>query len=612
MSAPWQYEKDRLFAKRLVLLLILFIFIISILIGRVFYLQIIQGEKYKELADKNRISSRLTLPSRGYIYDRNGVKLAENKKTFQAVLIKEQSNNIKQTLDNFEKIIPLEENEKKRIEREIKRKRAYMPIHIKDGLGFEEAAKIQLNAPFLKGIEIEEEITRFYPQDEKTAHLIGYVSLLNERDLIKNPDSPLGDLPGYRIGRSGVEYSFEEILQGEPGIRNTEINAYGHSVRILEEEEAKKGENITLTVDARLQEFALKAMNNEAGSVIVMNVKTGEILALISSPSFDPNIFTVPISTKNWNTLIKNEKRPLQNKALTGTYSPGSIFKLVVALAGLESGHITRNKKVYCSGKTKVGNHDFHCWKHSGHGKLTIEEALMHSCDVYFYEIARELGEEKILEMAKKLGFGSAIGIGIKGERTGLLPSGEWKKKRFKDEWRLGDTINLSIGQGFLNATPMQLVHLVALISNGGIKIKPHLIKKDVEDAAPEKLNISPYSLRLVRNGMNNVVNNKEGTAFRSRFNLNGQKMAGKTASIQVRRISKKERETGVIKQEKLPWKYRDHAMFVAYAPVEKPRFAIIVAVEHGGGGSTSAAPIASKIMQEVLRLYPDKKKGDN
>lgn len=604
MSAPWKYEKDRVFSKRILVLVGFFLFLIFVLISRVFYLQILQGERYKFLADKNRTSIRLTMPSRGNIFDRNGIKLAENKKTFQAILIKDDAKDVNQVVKNFEKIIPLDEDEKARIQKDIKKKRAFMPILIKDGLSFEEASKLHLNAPDLIGIQIEEELTRFYPFKEQNAHLVGYVSLLNERDLENEPDSPLANLPGYRIGRTGLENAFEDLLKGAPGMRKREVNAYGHSVRILEEEDAQKGENLYLTIDARVQKIALDALAGEAASAIVMNVNTGEILALVSSPSFDSNIFTMPVSTKVWRGLIHNERRPLQNKALTGTYSPGSIFKLVVALAALEDKAVYQEKKIYCNGKYHVGNHDFHCWKRGGHGFVTLEEALMYSCDVYFYQVAEQMGAEKIINMARRLGLGSALNVGIKGEKEGLVPTPEWKKKRFKDEWRTGDTINLSIGQGFLTTTPMQLVNLVAVIANGGYQIKPHLIKgQGLEN--PPSLGLNKWHLALVKSGMNMVVNNIKGTAYKARFNVNGMKMAGKTASTQVRRITKKEREKGVISQDKLPWKYRDHAMFAAFAPVEKPEYAVIVMVEHGGGGASSAAPKASAILKEVLILNP-------
>lgn len=604
MSAPWKYEKVRILNRRMLGLSCIFLLIALVLIGRFFYLQVLQSDKYQFLAEKNRTSIRLIPSGRGYIYDRNGIKLAENKKTFQAILFKEQTNNIQNSLDNFNKIIPLDDDEKIRVQKEIKWKRAFMPIRIKDDLNFEDIARLQLNAPDLPGIQIEEEITRYYPMKDSVAHLVGYVSLLTEKDLENDLNNPLLDLPGYRIGRTGIEQSLEDHLQGKPGMRKTEINALGRSVRTLEETKPEKGENITLTVDSRLQKFALQAMNEESGSAIVINIHTGEILALISSPSFDPNVFTVPISSKAWHALIDNEKNPLQNKAISGTYSPGSIFKLVVALAGLETGHITPKREIFCNGETKVGNHVFHCWKSGGHGKLNLETALMHSCDVYFYEIAQEIGADKILEVAARLGFGETVNIMLKGEKSGLLPSKKWKKNKLKEDWRIGDTLNLSIGQGFLNVTPLQMLFAVAQIANGGYRIEPHLIKKNkIAQPLYKFPEFNPKHLKLVQGGMNFVVNKQDGTAYGSRFDFFGQKMAGKTASTQVRRITMKERKNGIKSQDQLPWKYRDHAMFAAFAPVENPKYAIIVVIEHGGGGSRIAAPIASKILKETLRL---------
>lgn len=603
----WGYEKGRVMTVRILALAGIFVVISLVLLARIFYLQILEGEKYRLLADKNRISVRQTLPNRGFIYDRNGVKLAVNKKTFQAVLIKEDAPNYRKTLDNFLKLIPLDEDELKRIEKEISWKRAFMPIRLKDNLSYEEIARLQLNAPDLMGIQIEEGMIRFYPERAATAHIVGYVSLLNEKDVQSNPDNPLIDLPGYRIGRTGIEGSQEARLKGTPGIRKTEINAKGRSVRILEDIPAVAGEDLYLTIDVELQKYITEVLKNYAASGIVLDVETGEILALVSAPSFDPNLFTSPISAKEWQKLMTNKRLPLQNKALSGSYSPGSVFKLVVALAGLESGDIKRQTKVDCTGKTKLGSQIFHCWKKNGHGLETLEDALMHSCDVYFYEMSQRIGAERILETARKLGFGKSVQSDIAGERTGLVPSAEWKEARYNDGWRMGDTLNLSIGQGFLNATPMQLVKATAEIANGGYQVQPFLIYEAENDApkAPRTRLFKPEHIRLVQSGMDRVVNQRHGTGHGSFFNLNGQKMAGKTATTQVRRISLKEREEGIKAQDELPEEHRDHAIFVAYAPVDKPRFAVVVLVEHGGGGAQTAAPLASKIMQKTLALYP-------
>ena len=597
----WRYQKAQSIAHRMIVLAVFFLLISFILIGRLFYLQVFQGEKYQLMAERNRVSIRLTLPPRGNIFDRNGVKLAGNRKTFQAIFTKEQTNDVQKTLDSFSKLIPLDAAERTRIEKEISRKRAFMPVRIKEDLTFDEISAIQLNIPDLPGISIEEGFTRFYPEKDTTTHAVGYVSLILEEDVEK--DSPLLDLPGYRIGRSGVEQSQNEWLKGTPGMRKTEVNAFGRSVRVLEDNPPVPGNDLILTIDARLQKIATQAAGEESASIILLDVHTGEVLALVSTPSFDPNLFNRPIPQNVWNKLINNPKRPMRNKTIADIYSPGSIFKLVVALAGLESGDITLHKQIYCSGKTKVGNQQFHCWKREGHGHLNVVEALQHSCDVYFYEISQKIGVDKISAMAARLGFGSLTGIDLVGEKAALLPTRKWKEENRHDSWRIGDTLNLSIGQGFLNATPIQMAKMAAQIANGGMEITPHLVKKRREIPSKKLLGLKPAHLKIIQTGMGLVMNEEGGTGYASRFNLNGQKMAGKTASTQVRRITLKEREEGIKSQDELDWEHRDHGIFVGFAPLNKPKYAIAVVIEHGGGGARSAAPIASKILKEAIRL---------
>jgi len=596
----WKYEKAHEIFVRTIVLSAFFVLISLILLGRLFYLQILQGDRFMVLAEKNRTAVRLTMPDRGKIYDRNGVLLADNRKVFQAVLIKEQTQNYKKTLENFKKIVPLDEEEESRILKEAKYKRAFMPVQVKDNLTKEQVILLHLNAPVLEGIQIEETMIRTYPKKDLTAHILGYVSLLNDRDT--DVDSTWFDLAGYRIGRTGLEQSFESTLRGKPGYKKTEVNAMGRTVKLMEQGKPVAGEDLHLTIDTRLQKVATDAMGQEAGTLIVVNVQNGEILSFVSTPTFDPNIFLASISQKKWNQLMNNQKKPLQNKALFGSYSPGSIFKLVVALAGLENGIIDPNKRVYCSGVTQLGNQKFHCWKKEGHGALTLQEALRHSCDVYFYEMAQKIGWEKIVVTARKLGFGQAVETEMNGDKEGLLPSPEWKLKTRKDEWRMGDTLNLSIGQGFLLTTPLQLVRAVAAIANNGQLPDLHFIQKEMPKLSGDPLFNQSY-LRLIRAGMYDVVNHEKGTAYNSRFNLEGMRMAGKTATTQVRRISLKEREEGIKKQRDMAWESRDHALFAAYAPTDKPKYAVIVVVEHGGGGSSAAAPVASKVLKEALRL---------
>ena len=600
MSVVWKYEKNHLMQIRLIALAGMFFFIIFVLILRLFYLQILQGDKFLLLAEKNRLSTRLTLPERGRIYDRRGVILAENKKTFQAVLIKEQSPDYEKVLESFAQLVPLSEEEKERILKEVARKRAFMPVRIKDNLTPKEVVLLQLNAPDLPGIQIEEGLIRSYPQKEAQTHTVGYVSLFSDSDATDKED-PLLNLPGYRIGQTGIEKNQERFLRGKPGSQKTEVNAAGRSVRLLEKVKSTPGEDLTLTIDNRLQKYALDLFQDNAGAAVLMDIKTGDIRALVSAPSFDANLFLAPISSKDWNQLSNNKKTPMQNKAIYGVYSPGSIFKLVVALAGLENKVISAHTTINCGGHIQLGEQKFHCWKREGHGKLTLVEALEHSCDVYFYEVAQKIGAEKILETAQKLGFGQITGLDMDNEKSGLLPSFEWKKQKRKEAWRMGDTLNLSIGQGFLTATPLQIVRAVAAIANGGYLVRPHILEK-TSPLSSEPL-FNEHNLSVVRQGMFDVVNKEGATAYASRFNVNGMKMAGKTATTQVMRISAEERKKGLKDQKLIPWEHRDHALFSGFAPAESPRYAVVVVVEHGIGGARAAAPIASRLLKKTLEL---------
>ncbi len=568
-----------------------------------FYLQVIEAEKYQTLAEKNRIGIQLIPSPRGIIYDRNGVPLARNRKTFRAVLTAEDTGgNIPVILERFQKLVPLTEDEIVRISKEVKRKKPFVPVRLKEDLTFEQMAAVELNIPSLSGVAIEESLMRLYPTEEQSAHSIGYVSFLTEDDLRNN--DLIQKLPDVRIGRIGLEQSFDDTLYGTAGTKKMEINAVGRQVRELDRKDPVAGDDLEVSLDSRLQKIGFEALKDEAGSAVLMDVNTGEVLMLVSTPSFNPNIFNYPIEAGTWNELNTNERHPLLNKALVGGYSPGSTFKIVVALAGLESGVIKPSTQINCEGKLFVGEHPFHCWKKNGHGSLDLTEALQHSCDVYFYEVARRVGVDKIIDMAERLGLGVPTGIEIKGEKAGNLPSKMWKMARYGDAWRLGDTMNLGIGQGFLVATPLQMVQMMARVANGGKKVKPTLLKMDKEVAEPlEDLDIAPRYIAAVKEGLAAVVNQKGGTAYHTRINVKGQKMGGKTASTQIRRISLAEREEGLKQQHELAWRDRDHAFFLAYAPLDKPRYALVVAVEHGGGGGMVAAPIASTIMRRTLEL---------
>lgn len=585
------------------------VFLLLVIIARLYYLQVYQADRYKMLADENRISTRLLIPPRGIIYDRNGEMLATNRQNFQAMIVAEQAPNVQETLNAFKKIMPLSEAEEERVKKDLKRNRSFVPIKIKENLTWEEVAKIQLNAPELPGIIIDEGLSRYYPYGEKMAHVIGYVSSVSEKDI---KDDPLLEVPGFKIGKLGIEKLFEKKLRGSGGNLKLEVNAYGRIMKEIERTDGIPGERVDLTIDARLQSKAFDLFGEESGAAVLLDVNTGEILAFVSTPSFDPNVMAQGLSTEMWNSLVNDEKKPLSNKALAGQYSPGSTFKMIVALAGLESGAIKSESRSFCAGKMFLGSHAFHCWKEHGHGYIDVVEALQHSCDIFFYETAQKLGIEKIAEMSRRFGLGSKVDVGLENEKSGLIPDKAWKLKRFGEPWQQGENLISGIGQGYILTTPIQLATMTARLVNGGYEIKPTFSK--VNDEVKNKIkriNVSTANLDLIKEGMYNVVNKPGGTAWRSQFDYNGQRMGGKTGTTQVRRISMKERQTGVIAQEDLPWKYRNHALFVGYAPQDNPKYAVAVLVEHGRGGSTVAAPIGGKLLLEAVKLDPTKKTVD-
>ncbi len=594
-------HKLRYLLKRSLIIFSLNILLLFVLIGRLYYLQIYQGEKYALLADSNRLSRRLLAPPRGTINDRNGIELAVNTQNFQAMLISEQCRNIDKFLQDLTPILNLSSDDIERIKKDIAHHRRFVPIKIKDNLSWEEVSTLMINSNTFPGLIIDEGLIRSYPFKQYTAHPLGYVGSVSEADLQKS-DAPLLQVPGFKIGKSGFEKTYDEELRGKEGILTYEVNAYGRIMREIEKKEGKKGKDLDLTIDIRLQKAAYDAFGKESGAAVVLDVHTGEILAFVSVPSFDPNLFVDGISIKNWNTLLYDEKTPMTDKAISGQYSPGSTFKIVVSLAALEAGVITTQTRSFCSGKMQLGNHLFHCWKHSGHGHLNVIEAIKNSCDIFFYETALKLGIEKIAEMSHKLGLGEIYDIGLENQKAGVIPNKKWKQETLKQPWQQGETVIAGIGQGYVLVTPLQLATMLARVVNGGYAVNPTFIKKE-HPTKPKKINIKPENLAIVKQGMFEVVNGVGGTATRARLKLKGIQMGGKTGTTQVRRISLKERAKGIRRDEDLPWKYRNHAWFMAYAPHDNPKYAVAVIAEHGRSGSGVAAPIASKILEEAIKL---------
>lgn len=594
-------EKSRVVERRTLVVIAFNLLAFAVIVVRLYFLQVKEADKYKMMSDENRISTRFLVPPRGLIFDRNGEIIAKNEQDFQALMVAEQTPDIAETLKTFKQIVPLTEGEEQKIRKDLKNKRRFIPIKLKDNLSWNEVSKILLHAPDLPGVEINEGLSRYYPYADIYAHVLGYVGPVSDKD---KKDNPLYMVPGFKIGKSGLERYFDYKLQGKGGTIKLEVNAYGRVMNEIERNSGEEGQSLTLTLDARLQRAAYEAFGEESGAAVVLNVRTGEILALVSTPSFDPNLFTNGISYKHWNALLKNERTPLVNKAVSGQYSPGSTFKVVVALAALEAGVIDLNTRFNCSGGLDVGNIRFHCWRHSGHGSLNVVEALKHSCDIFFYETAMKLGIDKIHDMAVKLGMGNVLEVGLDNEKAGIIPTKAWKKARFGTSWTQGDAANSGIGQGYVLVTPLQLATMLARVVNGGYAVQPTFIKPTEKELSKiKRLDISTKNIEIVKRGMFEVVNGAGGTAGRARFNINGAMMGGKTGTTQVRRISMKERSSGILRDEQLPWRLRNHALFIGFTPVDNPRYSVAVIVEHGSSGSGVAAPIASKILQEALQL---------
>ncbi|MDH5187400.1 MAG: penicillin-binding protein 2 [Rhodospirillaceae bacterium] len=595
-------ERHKLFSRRAAMLGGGKSLLLSTLVGRMYYLQVVESSRYKTLAEENRINFRLLAPPRGRIVDRFGRAMADNQQNYRAVVIPEQSGDLAVTLGLLSKIIPLSDKDWRRILREAKRKRAFVPITVRENLNWGDVARIEVNAPDLPGVLIDVGQSRNYIYSTEIAHVMGYVAAVSEDEV---SDDPLLELPGFRIGKAGIEKVYDMQLRGQGGSSQVEVNALGRVIRELARQEGQVGNEVRLTINLDLQRFIAKLLGDESASAVVVDVHSGDVLAMVSSPSFDPNMFNKGLDQAQWDSLVHNEKSPLTNKTISGQYAPGSTFKMAVGLAALEKGAITPETKVHCSGSVKMGNAKFHCWKRGGHGSVNMEEAIEQSCDIYFYEAARRTGIDRISAMAERLGMGKSLDLGLPGERRGLMPTRKWKMKTYNEPWQMGETMISGIGQGYILVTPLQLAIMTARIANGGFSVSPRLVTEDDANEKPvmESIGLIPEHLQLVTNGMNNVVNGVKGTARKARIHETGMEMAGKTGTVQVRRITKSERESGVINNNDLPWKERDHALFVGFGPVENPRFAVSVVVEHGGSGSGAAAPLARDILLEAQKL---------
>ena len=594
-------ERRKRFTRRALVLGGLQVAAIGGLVGRLYGLQVVEAERYQVLAEENRINVRLLPPPRGLIFDRFGEGLAVNRQTYRLVLVSEQTDSVAATLDRIASLIALSERDIRRVLKETSRRRGFVPVTVREDLSWAEVTRVEVNAPELPGVQIEVGQSRHYPFADAASHVTGYVGAVSEAELTGDP---LLELPGFRTGKNGVERVFEQQLRGTAGTRQVEVNAYGRVIREVAREEGQPGSDLTLTLDMGLQDFTAQRLDGEAGSVVVMDIHNGDVLALASSPGFDPNAFNYGLTSEAWQGLLNDPKAPLINKILGGQYPPGSTFKMIVALAALEAGIANEKETVICPGFLELGNHTFHCWKRWGHGHVDMVGAIKQSCDVYFYEIANRLGIDRIAEMAERFGLGEVSGIELPGERAGLVPTKAWKEAVLGEAWQGGETLIAGIGQGYMLATPMQLAVMAARLANGSFAVRPRLHR---DGSVPDQpafaaLAVDPAHLAVVQEGMIRVVNDpNSGTAYAARIEDEAMAMAGKTGTAQVRRISKADREANLAIED-IPWNERDHALFVAYAPIDAPRYACAVVVEHGGGGSRVAAPIARDVLREAQR----------
>ena len=582
-------------------------------LGRLIYLQIVKSNQYKLLANKNRISLRLLNPIRGTISDRNGKLLAINQNTFRVLCVVDNKIELKKVLFNLSKFIFLNNIETQKIVNDFEKKNKNMPYLIKENLKWNEVSSISANSFLIPTIIIESGLQRKYPFKQTSAHTIGYLGPPTNNEIKKEP---ILGLMNINVGRFGMEEHLDKRLRGIPGTRHLEVNAHGRIVREIRKENSKKGNNVKLSINIELQKKLYSLLKDKSGSIVAINVNNGEVIGMVSSPSFDPNSFNQGFSTEDWKTLINDPLAPLVNKSISGEYSPGSTFKTIVLLSALKNNIIKKNSSILCTSKLETKDRNFYCWCHKkktgcyaarNHQRnVRPKLAIAQSCDCFFYELAKKVGINKIAETAKTFGIGKKTGIDIRGEKTGLVPTKSWKRKNIGKSWHVGETMITGVGQGYITSTPLQLALVTALIANNGKKIFPKInlddfnLEKNVINVDMDEYH-SDYEeyFPIIREGMYDAVNKHIGTAYKSR--LSKPIFAGKTGTVQVRVITEEERETEIIPNRELPFEQRDHALFVGFAPYKNPKVAISVIIEHGGSGSQIAAPIAAKIFKKII-----------
>ena len=583
------------------------------IISRMFFLQVKQNDKYLTLSDKNRIREWKLAPVRGDFIDYFGNTIAGNFEAYELHVIPEEIEDFRYTIYRIKDLLNLSDDYFKKIVKKKNEIKPWETLVVSNNLSWEEFSKINNHLYDLNGVKPVISISREYPYKELFTHVIGYVSRANEDDISSNKTIKEKFVPELKIGKIGLEKTFEEKLIGTNSIERYEVNAYGRRINQLAFQKGDKGETIQLTIDTKIQEFTNQLLFEKAGSICVMDIYTGAIISMNSSPSFDPNLFVFGINNEDWQLIRNNPMKPLVNKTLSGNYSPGSTIKPIVALSALENGIITPDFTVQCKGHKnplELYGQTYHCWKKEGHGFVNLREGMKQSCDTYFYEVARRLGVDRLSETAKKFGLGKKVFKELfNNEKNGLVPNTEWKKNALGQNWVLGETIITGIGQGFIQTTPIQLCLMTAQIANGGYKIYPKLVADDNTQYEDKFIPLYKNSknIKIIQDSMFSSTNEIRGTSYRSRIDDPRYRFAGKTGTAQVKRITAEERELD-LKTSEIPYEQRDHALYIAFGPYTNPRYALSIVIEHGGSGGSVAAPIAKQLFKKIIDRHEIRK----
>ena len=627
--------KSKLISRRMFLLTISKAVVVVGVLGRLISLQINESTKYKTLSDKNRFREWKLAPERGIIKDYFNQEIASNRQVYQIHLIPENTKSIEEIFFRLKSILNMKDKKIFFLKKKIAKQKPWVPIIISDNLNWSEFSRVNLFLHELQGIEPVVSVARVY-NDNSSAHVLGYVSQISAKDIRNKKYLKKMSVPGIAVGKTGLEKRLDEEIIGKVGFQRYEVNAFGKRIKQIQIDQGQAGKNFKTTLDLEVQKHVAKTLKEKAASVCVMDIYNGDIISLVSSPSYNPNAFIHGIDEEYWKSLLSNKKKPLINKAISGLYPPGSTIKTLVALSALENNIVNPLKSVKCTGKVEMFGEKFHCWKKKGHGVVNMRSALKRSCDVYFYEIARRLGVDRLSVTAKKFGLGKKVLNNFTEEKAGVVPSTFWKKKNIGQNWYLGETLHSGIGQGYFQSTPIQLCLMTAQIANGGFEIKPRIIfdkkknnlkeylkfkNENPDKPLPEELLVSNFDLKPLFKNQENIKTIKEamysssnepgGTSYRSRLEDKRFTFAGKTGSSQIKRFTEAQREAEV-KQEQLDYENRDHALFIAFAPVSDPKYAISVVVEHGGSGSKAAAPIAKSVLKKVLERDSLRKSNSN